>query len=123
VHNVEVTAVPTGRQRHPRWRVLTGVGATVGLALAVVWSARFVDGVIGEGVASALLGSEVREAAIASGAAGMLFALVTGLAGSFTACNIAVLGAAPQLASSAAGRRACPPSFPTRTAAADRAGS
>lgn len=84
--------------RHPRWPLLTGIGIGAGFLLALVWSAHFVDHVIGGTIADTLLGEPARDAVLASSAAGLLFAAVSGLAGSFTACNIAVLGAAPQLA-------------------------
>jgi hypothetical protein len=61
-----------------------------GLALAVLWSYEFVDSVIGDNVANSLLGHDAKAEAIAGTAAGLLFAFVSGLAGTFTACNIAM---------------------------------
>lgn len=61
-----------------------------GLALAVLWSYEFVDSTIGDNVANTLLGHDAKETAIAGTAAGLLFAFVSGLAGTFTACNIAM---------------------------------
>ncbi|GGQ49114.1 hypothetical protein [Couchioplanes azureus] len=74
------------------------VGVVLGVILALVWSYRFVDGVIGDNTANTLLGYDAKETAIGGAAAGIVFAFVSGLAGTFTACNIAVFGALPQLA-------------------------
>lgn len=80
-----------------RWLVV-GLSALAGFLLTVVWSARFVDGVIGRNVANTLLGYDTENAEITGVGAGIAFALVTGLAGTFTACNIAVFGTmAPML--------------------------
>ncbi len=80
-----------------RWLVV-GLSALAGFLLTVLWSARFVDGVIGQNVANTLLGHDAESTEITGVAAGILFALVTGLAGTFTACNIAVFGTlAPML--------------------------
>ncbi|WP_461119379.1 hypothetical protein [Saccharothrix stipae] len=61
-----------------------------GVLLSVLWSYEFVDHVIGANVANALLGEEAATASIAGTAAGLAFAFVSGLAGTFTACNIAM---------------------------------
>lgn len=83
----------------PRRRApLVLAGILAGVALAVVWSFELVDGVIGDNVANSLLGYEAKEASIAGTSAGLVFAFITGLAGTFTACNIAVFGALPKLA-------------------------
>ncbi|HTJ38374.1 MAG TPA: hypothetical protein VL738_34505 [Dactylosporangium sp.] len=77
-----VTAVHKGRA--------AAVGAVAGVLLAVLWSAELVDKVIGQHVADALLGHDAGGTAIAGTAGGLLFAFVSGLAGTFTACNIAM---------------------------------
>lgn len=64
-----------------------------GVAVAVLWSAWLVDDSIGLTTANGLLGHDVATAAVPGGLAGLVFALVTGLAGTFTACNVAVFGA------------------------------
>lgn len=64
-----------------------------GFLLTVVWSAPFVDRVIGDNVASTLLGHDARNTPITGTMAGILFAFVSGLAGTVTACNVAVFGA------------------------------
>jgi len=67
------------------------VGSVVaGLALAVLWSFEFVDHVIGDNVANTLLGHDAKATAIGGTVAGLVFAFVSGLAGTFTACNIAM---------------------------------
>ncbi|OLB77595.1 MAG: hypothetical protein AUI14_15685 [Actinobacteria bacterium 13_2_20CM_2_71_6] len=85
-----------------------------GLALAVVWSAQLVDRQIGENVADNLLGYDASARVVGGGIAGAVFAFVAGLAGTFTACNIAGFSAlGPMMDSgSTAGdriRRALPP--------------
>ncbi len=85
-----------------RWLVV-GLSALAGFALTVVWSAHFVDSVIGDNVANTLLGHDAKATPITGVLAGALFAFVTGVAGTFTACNIAAFGAvAPMLGESTA---------------------
>ena len=84
--------------------VLAGLGA--GIALAMLWSSALVDQTIGFGVADSVLGQDARHSAITTAGAGALFALVSGVAGTFTACNIAVFSALPAVISPGAGRRA-----------------
>jgi hypothetical protein len=98
-----VTHRPIGQSQTP-----IGVVAGVfgGIALAVVWSARFVDREIGMTVADSVLGGDAREMAIADALSGAAFAFVSGFAGTFTACNIAVFGALPAMAGASAGRLA-----------------
>ncbi|MEU4620128.1 hypothetical protein AB0G04_09100 [Actinoplanes sp. NPDC023801] len=66
------------------------VSVVAGIALAVLWSYEFVDSVIGDNVANSLLGGDAKADAIAGTTAGLVFAFVSGLAGTFTACNIAM---------------------------------
>ncbi|MEJ2856060.1 MULTISPECIES: hypothetical protein [unclassified Saccharothrix] len=76
------------------------LSALGGFLLTVVWSAHFVDSVIGDNVANTLLGQDAKGSPITGIAAGIAFAFATGIAGSFTACNIAAFGAvAPMLGS------------------------
>jgi len=83
----------------PRRRgLIVALSVAAGFLLTVVWSAEFVDQTIGENVAGTLLGHEASGAALTGVPAGVLFAFVSGIAGTFTACNIAVFGAlAPML--------------------------
>jgi hypothetical protein len=97
---LETTATSTlvnGHFPRRRWLVLA-LSALGGFLLTVVWSAEFVDSTIGDNVANTLLGHDAKETPIAGIAAGIAFAFVSGLAGTFTACNIAAFGAmAPML--------------------------
>ncbi|MFC5286972.1 hypothetical protein ACFPM7_07905 [Actinokineospora guangxiensis] len=90
------------------------VSALIGFLLTVVWSAEFVDHVIGDSVANTILGHDAKATPITGVLAGTLFAFVSGLAGTFTACNIAAFGAVAPLLGDNAGRgervrRALPP--------------
>ncbi|GAA3499987.1 hypothetical protein GCM10019016_070920 [Streptomyces prasinosporus] len=83
----------------PRRRALViAVSALFGFALTVVWSAQFVDRTIGDNVADTLLGHHAKGTPIAGVLAGLAFALATGVAGTFTACNVAVFSALAPLA-------------------------
>jgi len=73
-----------------RHRVLILASAAVGVLLAVLWSYEFVDHTIGDNIANTLLGHDAKATAIGGTIAGLLFAFVSGLAGTFTACNIAM---------------------------------
>jgi hypothetical protein len=77
-----------------------------GLALAVLWSYEFVDSTIGDNVANTLLGHDAKDTAIAGTAAGLLFAFVSGLAGTFTACNIAMAASIGPMSQASRGRPA-----------------
>jgi hypothetical protein len=91
---------PAHRTRVIFWSVLAGI------VLTSIWSAPFVDAVIGDSVANTLLGHNAKETPVNGVLAGTLFAFVSGLAGSFTACNIAAFGAvAPLVGGETTGRR------------------
>jgi len=94
-----VTAVqsfPSGtveeQARSARWR-LAVFSALAGVVIAVAWSPRLVDSVIGSAIADPVVGGDARTVPITGGAMALLFAFITGVAGSFTACNVAVFGA------------------------------
>src|SRR3984893_13641314 len=75
-------------------RVLWLVGSVgLGLALAVVWSPSFVDQTIGENGATTILGYSVTATPSGSVLMAIGFAFVSGLTGTFTACNVAGLSA------------------------------
>jgi hypothetical protein len=77
---------------------ITAISLLLGIAIAVLWSARLVDDDIGVNTANGLLGGDAESASLSGTLAGLAFALVTGLAGTFTACNVAVFSAiAPNL--------------------------
>ena len=91
--------------RSTRWRIVA-LSALGGLILAVVWSPRLVDTVIGGSIANPAVGGDARTVSITGAAMALFFAFITGVAGSFTACNIAVFGAlAPMSAQSSFGSR------------------
>lgn len=69
------------------------ISVVAGVLLALLWSYEFVDSVIGDNVANTILGHDAKRTAIAGTAAGLIFAFVSGLAGTFTACNIAMAAA------------------------------
>jgi len=90
----------------PRHRALCFlVGALGGFLLSYLWSASLADETIGFNSADAMLGHSASTAPIGSIASGIVFAFVSGLAGSFTACNVAVFGAVGPLVGRAEGRR------------------
>ena len=86
--NTPATPVTTARPG-----VVIGISALIGIAIAVLWSARLVDDDIGLNTANGLLGQDASSAALTSTMTSLAFAFVTGLAGTFTACNIAVFTA------------------------------
>ncbi|MFG2720611.1 hypothetical protein ACGFW5_20260 [Streptomyces sp. NPDC048416] len=91
----------------PRRRTLVvAVGCVLGFLLAYAWSPQLADDQIGFNTADAMLGHDALATPIAGVASGVLFAFVSGLAGSFTACNVMVLGAVgPLVGESALSRR------------------
>lgn len=90
-----VTAERSVGVRRP-WLVVL-ISALVGFLLTVVWSAEFVDQTIGANVADTVLGRDAAQTPIAGILSGIAFAFATGMAGTFTACNIAALGAVAPL--------------------------
>lgn len=70
-----------------------------GTLLTILWSYTFVDSVIGGTIADTLLGQDAATTNLTGPLMGIVFAFVSGLAGTFTACNIAGMSAvAPMLA-------------------------
>ncbi|MEU1590512.1 hypothetical protein [Micromonospora sp. NPDC005710] len=96
-------ADPTVTERPHRNGVIIAVSVAAGVLLAVLWSYEFVDSVIGDSVASGLLGHDAKATAISGTAAGLVFAFVSGLAGTFTACNIAMLASIGPLGAASGG--------------------
>ena len=79
-----------------------------GLAISVLWSAQLVDDDIGVNSANGILGHNALTTNISGSIAGIAFAFAAGLAGTFTACNVAAFSAiapmmedAPSMASRA----------------------
>ncbi|WP_370972456.1 hypothetical protein [Amycolatopsis sp. cg9] len=91
-----------------RRAVIAVVAILAGFGLTAIWSAPFVDSVIGDSVANGLLGYDAKATPISGALAGTLFAFVSGLAGSFTACNIAAFGAVAPLVGGQAGEKRSP---------------
>ncbi|MEV4843133.1 hypothetical protein AB0K20_07940 [Micromonospora matsumotoense] len=81
------------------------VSAAAGVLLAVLWSFEFVDSVIGDTVANNLLGHDAKATAIGGTGAGLLFAFVSGFAGTFTACNIAMVASVGPLSQAGSSTR------------------
>ncbi|MEU8332318.1 hypothetical protein [Micromonospora sp. NPDC048839] len=90
-------------ERPQRNGVIIAFSVAAGVLLAVLWSYEFVDSVIGDSVASGLLGHDAKATAISGTAAGLVFAFVSGLAGTFTACNIAMLASIGPLGAASSG--------------------
>jgi hypothetical protein len=98
------TSIFVNGQFPARRTLVLVLSALAGLFVAYAWSASLVDEQIGFNTADTLLGHTAN--ATPSGiASGILFAFVTGLAGSFTACNIACFGAVGPLVGQAQSRR------------------
>jgi sulfite exporter TauE/SafE len=72
---------------------LIGLSLLTGLAAAVLWSAQLVDDDIGVNAANGMLGHDSLTTGITGAAAGVFFAFTAGLAGTFTACNVAAFSA------------------------------
>lgn len=88
------TAGPLGTGPFPERRSrVVALSVLCGFLLTVVWSASFVDRVIGDNVANTLLGHDAKSTPITGVLMGVVFAFVSGLAGTLTACNVAVFGA------------------------------
>ncbi len=96
----EGRAEPEGKP----WRLVL-ISALVGVALAVIWSPRLVDKVIAGGIANPVFGGDISEVAITGAGMAAAFAFVTGAAGMFTACNVAVFSALAPMTSPHGGAR------------------
>lgn len=87
------TSEATWTRRGP----LVVISLLVGLAIAILWSAQLVDDDIGVNTANGILGHDSLTTSITGGVAGIIFAFTAGLAGTFTACNVAVFSAVAPL--------------------------
>ncbi|MEO7268847.1 MAG: hypothetical protein ABIW49_06545 [Knoellia sp.] len=76
-----------------------------GAVLALLWSFELVDHVIGDNIANTILGHDAKATAIQGTVAGLVFAFVSGLAGTFTACNIAMAASIGPMSQASAGAR------------------
>lgn len=88
-----------------RTGVVIAISVGAGLLLALLWSYEFVDSVIGDNVANTLLGHDAKDTPILGTGAGLLFAFVSGFAGTFTACNIAMAASIGPMSEASAGQR------------------
>ncbi|MEV6304195.1 hypothetical protein AB0M02_32650 [Actinoplanes sp. NPDC051861] len=77
------------------------ISIAAGVLLAVFWSFEFVDKVIGDNLANTVLGHDAKETALTGAASGLIFAFVSGFAGTFTACNIAMVASVGPLSQAA----------------------
>ncbi|GAB4199907.1 MAG: hypothetical protein OHK0022_20520 [Roseiflexaceae bacterium] len=84
------------RQQSHLW--LVGISILAGLVISTFWSAEFVDQQIGATIADTLLGDNARTMTISGVLIGLVYALVSGFAGAFTACNICAFSAIAPLA-------------------------
>jgi hypothetical protein len=96
---VAVESPPTTTGVRRPWLVVA-LCVLGGFLLTVAWSAAFVDDTIGQNVASTLLGHDAETTPIGGIVSGVVFAFVSGMAGTFTACNIAALGTVAPLVGS-----------------------
>ena len=92
------TAVSATSNAHARARAnsrayLIFFSALAGVIVAMLWSARLVDDDIGVNAANGMLGHNSLTTGINSSVAGIFFAFTAGLAGTFTACNVAAFSA------------------------------
>lgn len=93
VEGTQRSAEATWTQRGP----LIVISVLVGLAIAILWSAQLVDDDVGVNTANGILGHDSLTTSITGGVAGIIFAFTAGLAGTFTACNVAVFSAVAPL--------------------------
>jgi hypothetical protein len=75
-----------------RGRLIAG-SVLAGLLVTLVWSFEFVDSTIGDNVANNVLGYDAKARPLDETGMAIVFAFVSGLAGTFTACNVAAFGA------------------------------
>jgi hypothetical protein len=87
---VDVSTGTAEQDQRTRTGVAVLASVAAGILLAVLWSYEFVDSVIGDNVATTLLGHEAKSTPITGTGAGLVFAFISGFAGTFTACNIAM---------------------------------
>jgi len=84
---------------------IVAASVAAGVLLAVLWSFELVDHVIGDHVANTILGRDAKTTAVGGTLAGLVFAFVSGLAGTFTACNIAMAASIGPMSQASAGSR------------------
>lgn len=102
---VDTSTNPTETTRPNRTGVAVLASVAAGILLAILWSYEFVDSVIGDNVANTLLGHEAKSTPILGTGAGLVFAFVSGFAGTFTACNIAMAASIGPMSQAGHGQR------------------
>jgi hypothetical protein len=102
---VDVSTDTTEPKQTTRTGVAVIASVAAGLLLAVLWSYEFVDSVIGDNVATTLLGHEAKSTPITGTGAGLVFAVISGFAGTFTACNIAMAASIGPMGQASRGER------------------
>jgi hypothetical protein len=100
LHGAQAPALDADAARITTKSRLIAVSVGIGLIVTLLWSFTLVDSVIGDTVANGLLGYDAKEQTLTSVAAGIVFAFVSGLAGTFTACNVAAFSAIAPLTTS-----------------------
>jgi hypothetical protein len=92
--NVTLSGEMSGAEaREVRRGPLIAISLIAGLGIAVLWSAQLVDDDIGVNSATGMLGHNALTSNITGSVAGIAFAFAAGLAGTFTACNVAAFSA------------------------------
>lgn len=100
-----VRAAAPNAQRRP-WPVL--FGAVLGAVIASLWSYKFVDSVVAGTVMDRLMGEGSASTLHGSVVGGIAFAFASGLAGTLTACNVAVFSTLIPLGGADRGRGRVP---------------
>jgi hypothetical protein len=102
---VDVSTSAAEQEQTTRTGVAVVASVVAGILLAVLWSYEFVDSVIGDNVATTLLGHEAKSTPITGAGAGLAFAFISGFAGTFTACNIAMAASIGPMGQAGGGQR------------------
>jgi hypothetical protein len=105
LHVVDASTDVIRTEKSTRNGVAVAASVAAGILLAVLWSYEFVDSVIGDNVANTLLGHEAKATPITGTFAGLVFAFVSGFAGTFTACNIAMAASIGPMSQASDGQR------------------
>lgn len=95
-YTVAVEAPPARKSLSLWFVVISALG--LGLLLTIFWSPSMADDVIGQNVANAIVGSKAMTIPLDSVFLGVIFALASGLATTFTACNCVVFSCIAPLA-------------------------
>ncbi|HEY2802456.1 MAG TPA: hypothetical protein VGJ67_00890, partial [Actinomycetota bacterium] len=94
----QLTAEPTAPEARLSRRRLVLVSLGIGALLAYLWSFHLADDLIGTNGTSAIVGYDAGKTSLTGAFTGAVFAVASGFAGSFTACNLAAFGVVGPLA-------------------------